>query len=316
MRPRQQVPPGLRELALHQAGVVSREQALGQGFTDGGVARQIREGSWQRAASGIYLTAPGPLSWEANAWAGVLVGGDAARVGGLAAAHLHRLVIEAPMPIEILVPGWTRPRVTGPWVFRRETRNARQAATVGSPPRLTVEDTVLDLIADPDCDARTAINWVTMAVGARRTTPERILRAAEHRHFVRQRELLLSILDDVKLGVRSPLEHDYLHRVERPHNLPEGRRQAGRRRTEVDVLYEEFGLIVELDGKLGHEGLGRFRDMRRDNASTTDGLATLRYGKADVAGIPCEVANEVGTNLMLRGWNGPKTRCPYCSRVA
>ena len=42
--------------------------------------------------------------------------------------------------------------------------------------------------------------------------------------------------------------------------------------------------------------------MRRDNAATSDGLATLRYGSADVLGIPCEVALEVAHNLMLRGW--------------
>lgn len=84
----------------------------------------------------------------------------------------------------------------------------------------------------------------------------------------------------------------------------------------MDVLYDEYAVIVELDGQLGHTGMGRFRDMCRDNASTTDALATLRYGKGDVFGIPCEVADEVGTNLMLRGWEGPPTRCPLCRRVA
>ena len=56
------------------------------------------------------------------------------------------------------------------------------------------------------------------------------------------------------------------------------------------MLYKEYGLLIELDGRLGHEGVGRFRDMRRDNRATIDGLATLRYGFGDVHGIPCEVA--------------------------
>ena len=73
---------------------------------------------------------------------------------------------------------------------------------------------------------------------------------------------------------------------------------------------------MELDGRLGHEGMGRFRDMRRDNASTTDGLATLRYGKADVFGIPCEVAAEVGHNLTRLGWEGPGHPCDRCRNVA
>jgi very-short-patch-repair endonuclease len=291
---RQGVPVALRELALHQSGIITREQALALGFTDGGLARELRDGAWQRTATGIYLTSTGPPSWEANAWAGVLIGGDAARIGGRAAAYLHGLLDAAPRPIEILVPAPSRPRVAGPWTFRRERPGARLASTVGSPPRITVEDTVLDLISDPDCGVRAAVNWVTMAVQARRTTPQRILRAAESRHFMGRRRLLRSILDDVRVGVRSPIEHDYLHKVERAHNLPQGRRQSGRRNTEVDVLYEEYRLIVELDGRLGHQGMGRFRDMRRDNAATTDGLATLRYGKADVVGVACDVADEVG----------------------
>jgi very-short-patch-repair endonuclease len=313
---RQRVPAALRELALHQSGVVTREQALALDFTDRGLAREVGDGTWRRMAPGIYLTSAAPPSWEANAWAGTLIGGDFARIGGRAAAYLHRLVDAPPLPIEVLTPMASRPRVAGPWTFRRERPGARLARTVGAPPRVTVEDTVLDLVSDPDCDARDAVNWVTSAVQARRTTPQRLLRAAQHRHFLARRTLLHEILDDVRDGARSPIEHDYLHKVERAHELPVGRRQVRRRNTEVDVLYDEFGLIVELDGRIGHAGMGRFRDMRRDNSSTTDGLATLRYGKADVFGDPCEVAEQVGINLMRRGWTGPRTRCPGCRRAA
>ena len=174
---------------------------------------------------------------------------------------------------------------------------------------------MLDAISDPDCDAREAVNWLTMAVQSRRATPRRILQAAEERHFLARRALIVRVLDDVAAGARSPLEIDYLNLVERAHGLPAGTRQMRRRGTEVDVLYEEFALVVELDGRLGHEGMGRFRDMRRDNASTSDGLATLRYGKADVFGIPCTVAVEVARTLMLRGWEGPAHPCHHCQDV-
>ena len=77
-----------------------------------------------------------------------------------------------------------------------------------------------------------------------------------------------------------------------------------------------MAIPVELDGRLGHTGMGRFRDMRRDNSATTDGLATLRYGKADVFGIPCEVAQEVGLNLARLGWHGSPRHCDRCRRAA
>ena len=83
MRARQPVPEGLIRLAALQSGVVSREQVLGTGFGVAGVNRLVRSGAWVRVSSGIYLTAAVPLTWPALAWSGVLIGGDAARLGGL-----------------------------------------------------------------------------------------------------------------------------------------------------------------------------------------------------------------------------------------
>lgn len=113
-------------------------------------------------------------------------------------------------------------------------------------------------------------------------------------------------------GVRSPLELDYLRLVERAHGLPHGTGQVRRRRTEVEVVYEEYGLVVELDGRLGHSGLGAFRDRWRDKASTTDGLATLRYGLADAVDESCLVARRVAVNLHHRGWTGDLMHCGRC----
>jgi very-short-patch-repair endonuclease len=317
VRARQPIPEALVRLARLQSGVVSREQALGTGFGSAGLNRLVRSGIWVRVSPGIYLTAAVPISWPALAWSGVLIGGDTARLGGQAAAFLHDLIPTPPDQIEVLVTaGRAAPAVSGAWYFRRERAGVRSRGSVGSPPRLSVEDTVLDLVDDPDCTPRDAVNWLTMAVQSRRTTPDRILRAARGRRFLRQRALLQDVLADVCAGVRSPIELDYLRNVERGHGLPVGTRQAARRNTEVDVLYEDYGLLVELDGRLGHTGMGRFRDMRRDNRATTDGLATLRYGKADVFGTPCEVAQEVSANLARLGWRSVAHHCWRCRRAA
>ena len=317
MHARQAVPDALSRLAQLQDGVVTREQAVGSGLSPAAITRLVRDGFWVRIARGVYLTAPAQPSWPALATAGVLIGGDHARLGGLAAAHLHGLMTDPPPRITVLMPTSVAvPRVAGPWEFHRERPGARGPGAVGLPARLTIEDTVLDLVNDPDCGDRDVVDWLTKAANSRRTTPKKILRAAEWRHFSPRRALLEKTLADVAAGARSPLEVDFLNLVEQAHGLPEGRRQQSRRRTEVDVLYAAYRLLVELDGRLGHEGMGRFRDMRRDNASTTDGLATLRYGKTDVFGSPCEVAAEVSHNLMIRGWEGPGHPCDHCRNVA
>ena len=80
-------------------------------------------------------------------------------------------------------------------------------------------------------------------------------------------------------------------------------------------MYRQYATVVELDGRLGHEGLGRFHDLRRDNAAAVMGEQTLRYGWFDVRGEQCQVAFQVGGVLSLRGWAGPVTRCPRCRLV-
>src|SRR6476620_10340506 len=98
MYPRQAVPSGLGRLAFEQAGVVTREQAIGHGLGLSAIRRLNGEG-WTRLAQGVYLTSTPPATWLSLAWAGVLIGGDAARLGGLAAASLHGLVEVQPPQI-------------------------------------------------------------------------------------------------------------------------------------------------------------------------------------------------------------------------
>jgi Protein of unknown function (DUF559) len=95
--------------------------------------------------------------------------------------------------------------------------------------------------------------------------------------------------------------------------LPEGSRQRrtpdGASSRYEDVRYEKYAVIVELDGQQAHPDGERWRDARRDNASATKGLITLRYTYADVMERPCEVADEVARALTSRGWDGGARRC-------
>ena len=77
--------------------------------------------------------------------------------------------------------------------------------------------------------------------------------------------------------------------------------------------YDPFSLIVELDGRIGHEGEGRFRDMNRDNRHALRDATTLRYGYFDVSSKPCPVAFQVYLALVKRGYVEPFQRCWRCS---
>lgn len=66
----------------------------------------------------------------------------------------------------------------------------------------------------------------------------------------------------------------------------------------VDFLLEGF-LIVELDGNTHLEPAQVKKDRRRNNASTLDGYAVLRYGYQDVVYNPQKIIDEVWQ--VLRG---------------
>ncbi|HEV2930724.1 MAG TPA: type IV toxin-antitoxin system AbiEi family antitoxin domain-containing protein, partial [Propionibacteriaceae bacterium] len=82
MHARQVPSPDLRRLADWQDGVLTREQALAHQLSPKAVDRLVTDGHWRRLTSGLYLTAATDPTWRALAWAGVLAGGDAARLGG------------------------------------------------------------------------------------------------------------------------------------------------------------------------------------------------------------------------------------------
>jgi hypothetical protein len=294
--------------------VLTREQSLAHQLSPKAVDRLISEGHWQRLNSGIYLTGATEPSWRSLAWAGVLFGGDAARIGGRAAAHLEGLIDDPPDEISILIPHGRRLRDHKPWMFLRETGDFR-ASSRGNPPRICIEDTVLDLCADRD--PADVVGWVTTSVQRRLTTPERLRRSLDRRYRQRHRHVILDLLSDVAHGAQSPIEVRYAREVERAHGLPRGTRQApsGNRQHIRDVDYEDYGVLVELDGRLGHTGMGRFRDMWRDNSATVENRVTLRYGSVDLYRRPYEVALQVSSVLLRRGWTGSPTRCSRCHRV-
>jgi len=157
--------PDLLHLADLQAGVLSTSQVTDFGLGRHSVARLVQTGQWRRLDRGICYVRGQPPPWEALAWAGVLLGGDRARIGGAGAGYLHGLLDAAPARVPVLVPHARTVAARGPWTFRRERPGVRSPSTVGSPPRLCVEDTVLDLCAR--VEAVEVVRLVTRAVQSR-----------------------------------------------------------------------------------------------------------------------------------------------------
>ncbi len=297
----------LLDLAATQEGVLSCEQVLGLGGSNTMIRRLVRDGRWYRIAAGIVSTSAAP-QWIAWVWAGILLGGSSAVVGGAAAAHLHGIGPE-PDAIDIW-SGEKSPRWRPPWRFHRGARPGR-----GEPTKVSIEEATLDICSMGELDQ--IASALSSAITARRTTPTRLRSSVLAQPYLRHRQLILAMLADVSAGAESPLEVRYLRDVERAHRLPAGQRQVSvSSRTRTDVGYLDQLVLVELDGQLGHSGDGMWRDMARDNSHAIGaGFTTLRYGWHDVVRRPCEVAWQVGEALTLGGWSGTPSRCRNCRKV-
>ena len=297
------IPQALIVLASRQGGVFSTAQAEGLGVTTEASRRMRRGGHWHRVAPAVWSTTS-PPSWAGLAWAGILQCRQGV-LGGAAAGHLYGLC-EPPAVIDV----WAgeQLRRSGPqWRFRHGNRRG-----IFEPARVRIEDAALEMCEDESEAGIVAL--LAGAVGTRRTTTERLRFVARDMPNLRNRRLVLEILADVADGVESPLERRYLIDVERAHGLPAGERQVTLSRgTRSDVGYLTFRVLVELDGRVWHEGVAASADMLRDNQHRLTSWTTLRFGWHAVVNSPCMVASQVSVALRRGGWTGVADRCPRCS---
>lgn len=303
------------ELARQQAGVVARRQLLPLGVTRSQVTWSLQRGQWQRLAAGVYLTHAGPVPEPARLWAALLRAGPEAVAGPRATLWLAGVVPDPPRPLDVCVPHGRHPEIPDVRVLRRSWLEELRHP-VHAPPRLRLDVALLDVTADLRRPEQ-VVDLVLRVTQRRLSTADRIGAHLMARRAHPWRELLTDLTSDVLDGVQSPLERRYRDDVERAHGLPQGTRNRpetvdGSRRYR-DVRYEDFDVVVELDGREAHPDDERFRSRVRDNRLARQGTHALRYGWREVAGAACGVAGEVAGMLRRGGWTGTLQPCrPGC----
>jgi very-short-patch-repair endonuclease len=285
--------------------MVTRPQCLAAGLTDKAIRWRLERGRWVVVHHGVYLTEPGRDDWYTRALGAQLAIPDSAW-SHHTAGFVHGLLRQPPATIELVV-GAGRHVTAPPGVIVRRRRSVNRCVDdLHWPWRTTAAETLLDLGDAGTADELFAV--LGRAFQRNLTSEAELRRVLARRRAHRWRSLLDVVLADVADGAESTMEVHYVHDVERAHALPSGRRQraapaGGRERH--DVAYEEQRVLVELDGRLGHEGREeRIRDGRRDRRGATVGWLTLRGFWTDVAVTPCAFAVDVGAVLRTRGWRG------------
>ena len=232
-----------------QGCAITRRQLLAGGASDADIRRWVRRRELRRVHTGVYLNHTGPLTWVNRAWAAVLYYWPAALTDDSAvtrAGEVIHVAIDAERSVD---------RLAGVRIHRLRGFDGRVQWNYG-PPRVRLEDALLSKCRGAATRVD-ALAVVSDACRRRITTPSRLAAELRRRTHAHHRGWLIAVLDEAAEGVQSLLESSYRRRVERAHGLPRPDRQW-HERTEDGVVYRDaayrrYGVIVELDGRMGHE---------------------------------------------------------------
>jgi hypothetical protein len=319
----------LEDLLDLQDGVVARRQVIDlHGESDATIRRRLRRREWVTIQPGVYLNHTGTPTWRQRAWAATLYAAPSALSGASAlraADGPGRRDHSDDGPIEVVVSADRDVRSQPDVEVERRESYASIVQQHRSPPQVRIEHAAIDAAAAAPTDLA-AIGILSDAVRSRRTTAERMLKAAESRKRVRRRHLIVGVLADTAAGAASVLEIEYLRRVERAHGLPTALRQVrdvtARTGRSASVVYRDaelpdLALIIELDGRIGHSTTAeRDADFERDLDAALSDRNTIRLGWGQAYVRPCSTAAKLAALFRRLGWQGQMRSCPSCPAVA
>lgn len=239
----------MTEHAATQCGVVSRRQLTLLGVTRWQIRAEIRAGRWRAHGRHTVAVHTAGLTREARWWWAVFETGGSAVLAGPTALEAGGMR-GYDDPINVVVRKSKRhhkPR----GVVVHETRRLLDGDIVetGVPRlRIAVAAVLGALWAGTD---RQAALLLVMSVNQRLTTAEQLGEVLARVRRDKRRLLLLAVVADIADGVRSMGELDFARMCCR-HGLPEPDRQVVRKgprgRVYLDVFWDRWGLVIEIEG--------------------------------------------------------------------
>src|SRR5712691_1588822 len=193
-----------KDLARHQQGVISRNQALGFGLSPDAVDRLVRSERWQRLHRGVYLLSDGSPGRESLLWAAVRRAGPGAALCHETAAELFGFADQPSRLIHVAIPKERRISPMSGVVVHRSSRLAETIHPSLMPPRTRLEETVLDLVGEA-ARFETALGLTCCVCQRGLTTVPLVIAATDERAKPRRRAELAKSLGDIGTGVHSVL---------------------------------------------------------------------------------------------------------------
>ena len=272
-------------LAARRHGVITTADLTAAGIGRSGIAHRVRQGRLTRLHHGVYLVGP-VAPPHARAMAALLACGPAAVLSHHAAAALWELrpACEGAVDVTTTAAGTrSRPGIRV-HVTRRLARGEvreRHHLRITSPAR-----TLLDLAAQ--LSTRDLHRAVEQAEVLRLATARELHDVLDRHAGARGAKRLGAALNRhaAPALTRSAAELRLLELV-RAAALPEPLANAGVRGNEVDLLWRDERLVVEVDGFAFHSGRAAFeRDRARDADLQAAGYRVLRFTWRQLTATP------------------------------
>lgn len=299
----------LADLARAQHGVVERRQLERLGIGRRGIARRLQGGRLHRIYPGVYAVGHLALTPRGHWMAAVFACGPGAALSHRTAAALWGIRDPGSGRIEVTSPRKSRSTETigkhfG--VLPADERTVRDGIPVTTPMR-----TVLDLgrVATPHSVEAALREAEYRELRDSLSLPVLLASHPRHRGAGAAAQALERIREDPGGRIRSPLEELFLPFLDR-HKLPRPRVNAGvhvaatphepEKRYEVDCLWEDRALIVELDGFETHRSRDAFEsDRERDRRLATAGYRVTRITKRQLLGQEDAIAADLHHLLLF-----------------
>ena len=296
-----------REQAQHQGGVLSRPQVYALGITRYEVRGEVRAHRWQLVGDQSVCLHNSVISDVGHQWAAVFQGGPRAHLDGasaLIAGGLERYTVERH---RVSVPRGARVRRTRLYDIR-QTRRWSADDLSASGIRRTRPDVAGVRAALWATTDKQAVYLLTLVVQQGLTTAELLGKQALRIRRDRRRRLVHTTILDLLEGARSLGELDVVRELRR-RGLPLPTRQVLRRgkanRYYLDLYWDEFGLVVEIDGIHHTWATNVVGDALRQNSLVIASDKVLRLPLLGLRLEPDAFFEQIEEAMVAGGWQRP-----------
>jgi very-short-patch-repair endonuclease len=274
--------------------VVARWQLLRLGVTASQVDGWVRRGRLRFLFRGVYLVGPIVLA-HSHEMAATLACGPTAALSHQSATYLYEILPypAEPGPVEVTVTAGRHGRQKGIHLHRTTTLltheiRERHGIPVTSPTRTLID--VAAHLADAELEQAVAESFAL-----RLTSRSQLLRAVDVAAGRRGVAKVRALIDGDRrpARTRSAPEHQLLMAL-RAASLPPPEVNARLGPWEVDFLWREHRLVVEVDGYAAHSSPWAFERDRRKGAELEQmGLSLIRVSARQVRDQPRETVARV-----------------------